>query len=93
MGTPHPSYPPLDMVASGAVVVSTRHGLKQDLSALSKNLILCDAAHDALVDGLRQAVALVADDRRRMEQFRAGTLSRDWATSLQALIEQLAVMR
>lgn len=90
MDTPHPSYPPLDLVASGAVVVSTRHGLKQDLSPWSRNLILCDRAVPALVDGLRQGMALVDDAPRRQAQFQATRLSRDWAQSLHAVVERLA---
>jgi hypothetical protein len=90
MGTPHPSYPPLDLVASGAVVVSSRHGAKQDLSAWSRNLILCDAAVQPLVDGLRAGVALVDDKARRQAQFEATTLSRDWGRSLHGVVEQLA---
>jgi hypothetical protein len=90
MDTPHPSYPPLDLVASGAVVVSTRHGLKQDLSAWSRNLILRDAALQPLLDGLRDGVALVADAARRQAHFQANGLSRDWAQSLRPVIERLA---
>ncbi len=90
MYTPHPSYPPLDLVASGAVVVSNRHGLKQDLSALSANLILCELDRDALVEGLAQGVALVGDDERRRRQHAASGLARDWTQTLQAVVEQLA---
>lgn len=90
MDTPHPSYPPLDLVASGAVVVSTRHGLKQDLSAWSRNLILRDAELQPLLDGLRDGVALVNDAARRQAHFQATSLSRDWAESLRPVVERLA---
>ncbi|WP_326542792.1 rhamnosyltransferase WsaF family glycosyltransferase [Pseudorhodoferax sp.] len=90
MYTPHPSYPPLDMVASGAVAVSTRHGLKQDLSALSRNLILCQPDIPALLAGLQAAVELVADTPRREAQYQQTALARDWPTALHAVVEQLA---
>lgn len=90
MDTPHPSYPPLDLVASGAVVVSTRHGVKQDLSTWSRNLILCEAAVQPLVQGLREGVALAVDAPRRQAQFAAHRLSRDWSQSLHAVVERLA---
>jgi O-antigen biosynthesis protein len=93
MVTPHPSYPPLDMVASGAVVVSNRFGAKQDLSNLSRNLILCELDRDALVDGLAQGVGLAGDAGRRALHQREATLSRDWERSLQAVVDELAEQR
>lgn len=41
MASPHPSYPPLEMAASGLVVVTNRWGPK-DLGALSERLVSCD---------------------------------------------------
>lgn len=90
MYTPHPSYPPLDLVASGAVVVSNRHGPKQDLSALSANLILCEATRDALVAGLARGVALADNAPLRAAQHRDARLSRSWPDSLHAVVEALA---
>jgi O-antigen biosynthesis protein len=40
MASPHPSYPPLEMAASGLVVVTNRWGPK-DLGALSERLVTC----------------------------------------------------
>ena len=40
MASPHPSYPPLEMAASGLVVVTNRWGPK-DLGALSERLVAC----------------------------------------------------
>lgn len=93
MDTPHPSYPPLDMAASGAVVVSNRCGVKQDLSALSRNILLCDLDRDALVEGLAQGAALAADAGRREDHWRASTLGRDWAKTLEPVLQALAESR
>jgi hypothetical protein len=93
MDTPHPSYPPLDMAASGAVVVSNRCGVKQDLSALSRNILLCDLDRDALVDGLAQGAALAADAARREEHLRGSTLARDWSQTLGPVLQALAECR
>jgi hypothetical protein len=41
MASPHPSYPPLEMAASGMVVVTNRWGTK-DLGMLSDRLVSCD---------------------------------------------------
>lgn len=93
MVTPHPSYPPLDMAASGAVVVSNRCGPKQDLSALSRNILLCEPERDALVEGLARGAALAADGAQRQRHFREAGLERDWQHSLQHVVDQLAELR
>jgi glycosyltransferase involved in cell wall biosynthesis len=41
MASPHPSYPPLEMAASGLVVVTNRWGPK-DLGTLSERFVSCD---------------------------------------------------
>ena len=59
MYTPHPSYPPLDLAARGAVVVTNKFGVKQDLSQYSPNIICADPNIDSLVEAIRQGVARV----------------------------------
>jgi O-antigen biosynthesis protein len=93
MYTPHPSYPPLDLVACGAVVVTNRFGVKQDLSNRSDNLICCDLDRDALVAGLVKAVALVDDDLRRAENHRRSNLASDWKATLSGVVDALADRR
>jgi O-antigen biosynthesis protein len=56
MASPHPSYPPLEMAASGLVVVTNRWGPK-DLGALSERLVTC--APDAT--DVARALALAAE--------------------------------
>ncbi|HSW07171.1 hypothetical protein [Aquabacterium sp.] len=93
MYTPHPSYPPLDMAASGAVVVTNRHGLKQDLSHLSANIICCEPSCEDLVRALAQGVALARDARQRQANHQSNTLQRDWRVSLGEVVEQIAGAR
>lgn len=90
MYTPHPSYPPLDLVASGAVVVTNRHGIKQDLAAYSDNALCCEPERAALLDGLARGVALALNPAQREANHRSTRVARDWPASLQAVIEQLA---
>ena len=90
MSTPHPSYPPLDLAACGAVAVTNRFGPKQSLDAYSKNIVCTDMSRDALVDGLSAAVALASDGPRRGLNYRNQQLSRSWTSSLEPLVEQLA---
>lgn len=89
MYSPHPSYPPLDMTASGAVVVSNRHGVKQNFDHLSRNLILCEPEVEALVAGLERGAALAENEPLRQAQYEATTLSRSWEQSLQAVVDGL----
>ncbi len=93
MYTPHPSYPPLDLVASGAVVVTNRYGLKEDLSHSSGNLLCCELERDALLAGLVRGVARAEDEPVRLQAYRETRLARDWATTLHAVIEDLAERR
>lgn len=87
MATPHPSYPPLDMAASGAVVVSNRWGPKQNLSAWSRNILLCEPDRAALVEGLAQGARLSADLQRREAHQREATLPTDWTQTLRHVVD------
>ena len=61
MDTSHPSYPPLDLAAAGAVVVTNTHGSKQSLQNWSNNIIAAPPTILALVDALRHGVMLSRD--------------------------------
>ena len=78
MDTPHPSYPPIDLAASGAVVVTNRHGNKTSLDRWSRNIIASDSAVDALVDALRQGAALAGDENARRANYESQEIPRDW---------------
>lgn len=90
MYTPHPSYPPLDLAASGAVVVTNRFGRKRDLDRYSANIICADADVASLVSALRDATALAADTEARAANFARNCLQRDWAMSMGPALDRLA---
>lgn len=90
MYTPHPSYPPLDLVASGAVVVTNRFANKRDLSDYSANLICADLDRNALVDALRQAAIIAMDSGVREHNYRNNGLLTDWQQALDGIIQQLS---
>lgn len=90
MSTPHPSYPPLDLVASGAVVVTNRFGSKTDLSGYSHNLICADLERDALVEALRSAVTLASKKQLREQNFLNNGLAGDWQQAFGKIIKQLS---
>lgn len=89
MGTPHPSYPPLDLAASGAVVLTNKFGRKDDLRKYSDNIICSELRVSALLDGLQMAVARAQDDQLRLAAFRANRMPRSWPETLAESIEFL----
>ena len=90
MSTPHPSYPPLDLAASGAVVVTNRFGNKTDLSGYSHNLICADLKRDALVEALQSAVTLASNLQLREQNYRSNGLATDWRQAFAGIIRQLS---
>ncbi|MBB3179816.1 hypothetical protein [Variovorax sp. Sphag1AA] len=89
MYTPHPSYPPLDLAASGAVVVTNKFANKISLAGYSPNILCSELQPDALVDAIRTGVLLAEDDEARERNFQANRLSADWADSFESIIASL----
>jgi hypothetical protein len=90
MSTPHPSYPPLDLAACGAVAVTNRYGAKQDLGAYSSNIICSDLDHDAIVEGIAAGVRLARDGETRRRNYLTQQLSRSWDSSLSTVLDGLS---
>lgn len=88
MYTPHPSYPPFDMAASGAVVVTNRFGNKQDLGAYSKNIICGDLQLEPMLDALARGIALAGDAGQRTLNFQANQLGTDWKASFAEVVRR-----
>lgn len=88
--SPHPSYPPLDLAASGAVVVTnTFETSKTDLGSYSKNILCVPPTVADLNQGIVQAVALAGDDLRRLDNAAHAGIARDWSTTLAAAVDQI----
>jgi hypothetical protein len=90
MYTPHPSYPPLDLAASGAVVVTNRCGAKTSLDHYCRNILCAEPSVEALVAALAEAEALAADEPRRAANHREARIGRDWEAALAPVVERLA---
>ena len=86
MYTPHPSYPPLDLAASGAVVVTNRCGNKRDLSGLSRNIVLGNLERESMLEAMAEGVRLAKDEARRTANFAANGLATDWRSALAEVI-------
>ncbi|RAI55126.1 hypothetical protein DOO78_25135 [Roseicella frigidaeris] len=90
MFTPHPSYPPLDLAASGAVVVTNQFGPKQSLERYSRNILCAEPSVDALVAALGEAVQLAQDEPRRETNFRDSRIGRDWEAAFAPVLDHIA---
>jgi hypothetical protein len=87
MYTPHPSYPPLDLAAGGAVVVTNTYANKTDLGRYCENIICANPDVEALVRAVAQGVALEADRPRRARNLASAGLENDWSKALEPAVE------
>jgi SAM-dependent methyltransferase len=92
MYTPHPSYPPLDMAASGAVVVTSQCDGKTTLSRYSRNILCVPPTVEALTAALAAAVRLADDTPARLANHAATCLSRDWQRSFAPVLDRFCAM-
>jgi hypothetical protein len=91
MASPHSSYPPLDLAAAGAAVVTNTFGPeKQSLDQYSSNIICCDPGLPTLIDGIGQGVALAEDVERRSANHRNSRFLTDWSAVFAPICDQLA---
>jgi hypothetical protein len=89
MDTPHPSYPPLDLAAHGAAVLTNAHGLKTDLSCYSNNILIAQPDAASLGRGIARLVALARDPAARSANLQADRISRDWTGALANVVDRL----
>ena len=89
MYSPHPSYPPLDLAASGAVVVTNRWGEKRDLSGYSRNILCGDLDRESMLSTLADGVRLAVNEAERAENYRASSLASSWREALGQIVAQI----
>jgi len=87
MDTPHPSYPPYDLAAAGAAVLTNTHPGKTDLSDVSANILVAEPDLASLVAGLGRLAELGLDDELRRRNREADHIGRDWNASLSGIVE------
>jgi hypothetical protein len=91
MASPHSGYPPLDLAAAGAVVVTNTFGSdKQSLDQYSKNILCRDPELHSLIAGIGEGVTLAADKGRRSANHRNSTFLTDWNAVFAPICDQLA---
>jgi hypothetical protein len=89
MYTPHPSYPPLDLAAAGAVVVTNQYSPKTSLTQYSPNILCVDPRLDQLVSALAEGAALAVDLPRRRANHALNRLERSWQQSFAPVLKRL----
>lgn len=93
MDTPHPSYPPLDLAASGAVVVTNTHGPKVSLDQWSRNIIAVAPNVSNLTDAISRGVELASNNEVRLANCRNDHIPRSWETALGPALDRLLSLR
>lgn len=86
MASPHPSYPPLELAASGASVVTNAYAGKRDLTRYSPNIVVCDADPADIAKSLAHA-----HDSLPVTPARLGSvaLPETWAGALDGVTSQV----
>lgn len=90
MYTPHPSYPPLDLAASGAVVVTNRFGRKRDLTNYSKNIVCGDLDLESMLVALAEGIRLAEDTEERRGNYNVSGLGSDWRAAFSGVVQQFS---
>lgn len=84
--TPHPSYPPLDMVCAGAVVVTNKYANKKDLHIYSTNIISADLNDNDMLKKIKEGVSLVKDVKKRKTNYLNSNLNNNWDNSFKDIL-------
>jgi hypothetical protein len=85
--TPHPSYPPLDLAACGAIAVTNKFGAKTSLENYSRNIICSGLNLESLMEGLAEGALLAQDRPRRSANYQQNSMSRSWEASLKNALD------
>ena len=90
MLSPHPSYPPLEMAASGGISVTTTFGTKtaDRLAQLSRNIIGVEPTIESIASGLGDAARRLPGHNQRPHDVHLG-LPQNWSESFAPILPQL----
>ncbi|WP_321805329.1 class I SAM-dependent methyltransferase [Burkholderia sp. BCC1993] len=90
MDTPHPSYPPFDLAATGAIVVTNQHGCKTGLEKYSRNIICTKTDIESLQDGIKIALNLSREMEQRSANASQNSISKNWSQSFDKAFSSIA---
>lgn len=89
MYTPHPSYPPFDMLSSGAVVLTNNFANKKELN-YSENLVMEDLKLEDMMEGFEKAIQLAENIEVRKKNYKSNTILRKWDDAFDSSIEYIS---
>ncbi|WP_231505259.1 hypothetical protein [Cellulomonas sp. URHE0023] len=89
MASPHPSYPPLDLAASGSVVVTNSWPGKPELIHVSSRLVTAPSTVDGLTEAIAKATVLVESASREPFDPSDAPYFRPWSDNLADVVEHL----
>lgn len=89
MASPHPSYPPLDLAASGSVVVTNRWAGKMRFDAVSDRIIDAEPHVGTLADAIGRATRCVDDVAGQPFVPTAAPYFAPWADNLAPVVDHL----
>ncbi len=84
MMAPHPNYPTLEFASKGAQVVTTKYGLKTDLSFYSKNIHTCNLDPESM-----ERAILLAMQRSTIDKQTPSNILSDWNESLSKTVKEV----
>ena len=90
MLSPHPSYPPLEMAATGGIAVTNTFSTKtaDRLTDISNNILAADSTYEDIADKLEAAVKAI-DREVLTDTGRSISLPTTWEESLDPIIKPL----
>ncbi|MEH2487036.1 rhamnosyltransferase WsaF family glycosyltransferase [Bradyrhizobium sp. AZCC 2230] len=91
MLSPHPSYPPLEMAASGKLVITNSFSVKtaERMRAFSPNIIVAEPNAESVAQALENAAGRINCGLRSHDPAGAIGLPTDWDESLYGIVSKL----
>lgn len=89
MWSPHPSYPPFEMIASGMLVVTNRC-YDKDMSQINDNFISAEPNIESISEALKKALDRLDNQELIRKNAELFIRERSWDTNLQGTIEFIA---
>ena len=89
MDAPYATYPPLDLAASRAVVVTNQHARKTMFASDANLIIRDDSSIEGLRRGIAEAATRTADRDRRHSGAERDHIDRDWEAALAPVLARL----
>lgn len=90
MASPHPSYPPMDLAASGSVVVTNRWPGKRSFASVSDRVVDAEPTVEGIVEAIAKATVLVDAVAREPFEPADSPSFAPWSTNLSPVVDHLA---